>query len=37
MRSFCKPLIPLNGCKGTHFFPFHQTFSSFSISAAQKR
>ena len=26
MRSSCKPLIPLNGCKGTHFFSFPQVF-----------
>ena len=29
MRDFCKPLIPLNGCKGTKFLPFLQVFSAF--------
>ena len=45
MRDFCKPLIPLNGCKGTKFLPFLQVFSAFycnfhkknSISAIPKR
>ena len=26
MRGPCESLIPLNGCKGTHFFSFHQIF-----------
>ena len=27
MRGFAKPLIPLNGCKGTHFLRILQIFS----------
>ena len=31
MRGFCKPLIPLNGCKGTKFFLTSQIFFTFYV------
>ena len=36
MRDFCKPLIPLNGCKGTKFLPFLQVFSAFYCNFHKK-
>jgi len=36
MRGSCEPLIPLNGCKGTHFLRNLQVFLSFSLSQYHK-